>query len=308
MVNFIKNLFLTPRLFWALSLVGTLFLLGYFFPAFFSPGLGALLALGGLLIADAVMLFAVAGQVECRREAPGRFSNGDDNAVGLMCRNTLPWPLEIEVIDELPVQFQVRDFSRTFSLPPGSGKTISYTLRPTERGVYRFGAIHSYASGPIGLLQRRFSSPAGQTVKVYPSYIQMRRYELLAISNRLSEAGIKRIRRLGHTMEFDQIREYVRGDDYRTINWKATARRHALMVNHYQDERSQQVYAAINMGRVMKMPFAGLTLLDYAINASLVISNIALLKQDKAGIITFSNRLNSLVEAQRRPGQMNRIL
>jgi uncharacterized protein (DUF58 family) len=103
----------------------------------------------------------------------------------------------------------------------------------------------------------------------------MRRYQLLATTHRLQEAGVKRMRRLGHSLEFEQIKEYVRGDDYRTINWKATARRGDLMTNNFADERSQQIYCVINKGRIMKMPFEGMTLLDYAINASLVLLNIA---------------------------------
>jgi uncharacterized protein (DUF58 family) len=109
-------------------------------------------------------------------------------------------------------------------------------------------------------------------------------------------------------MEFDHIKEYVRGDDYRTINWKATARKIRLMVNHFEDEKSQQVYSAIDIGRVMKMPFEGMSLLDYAINASLVISNIALYKHDKAGIITFSNKVSNLLPAGRQSRQMIKIL
>ena len=145
-------------------------------------------------------------------------------------------------------------------------------------------------------------------VPVYPSYIQMRKYELMAISNRLTEAGIKKIRRIGHNMEFELIKEYVSGDDYRTINWKATARKPSLMVNHFQDERSQQVYSLIDKGRVMQMPFHGLSLLDYAINASLVISNIAIKKSDKAGLITFQDKIGSTLPAGKRSGQMMKIM
>jgi len=116
------------------------------------------------------------------------------------------------------------------------------------------------------------------------------------------------VRRLGHSMEFEQIKEYVRGDDYRTINWKATARKDALMVNNYTDERSQQIYCLVNKGRVMKMPFAGLTLLDHAINASLVLSNVALVKQDKAGLITFAENLDTFVLADTKTTQMSIIL
>ena len=138
--------------------------------------------------------------------------------------------------------------------------------------------------------------------------MQMRRYQLLAVSNRLQEAGVKRIRKLGHSMEFEQIKEYVRGDDFRTINWKATARKDALMVNNYTDERSQQIYCIINKGRVMKMPFGGMTLLDYAINASLVLANVALVKQDKAGLITFAENLDAFFLADKKTTQMNLVL
>jgi uncharacterized protein (DUF58 family) len=131
---------------------------------------------------------------------------------------------------------------------------------------------------------------------------------LLAFSNKLFEYGLKKIRRIGNTMEFEQIKDYVSGDDIRNINWKATAKRNQLMVNQFQDERSQPIYSVIDKGRAMKMPFDGLSLLDYAINATLVISNVALKKQDKAGMFTFSRKVENKVVAERRPSQMNKIL
>jgi uncharacterized protein (DUF58 family) len=109
-------------------------------------------------------------------------------------------------------------------------------------------------------------------------------------------------------MEFEQIKEYVAGDDIRTINWKATAKKNQLMVNQFQDEKSQSVYMVIDKGRVMKMPFNGLSLLDYAINSTLVLSNIILKKQDKAGMFTFSKKIENRVAADRRSAQMQRIL
>jgi uncharacterized protein (DUF58 family) len=124
----------------------------------------------------------------------------------------------------------------------------------------------------------------------------------------LQEAGIKRMRRLGHSLEFEQIKEYVRGDDYRTVNWAATARRGDLMVNNFTDERSQQIYCIVNKGRTMKMPFEGMTLLDYAINSALVLSNVALMRQDRAGLITFGQRLDTFIPADKKPGQQNILL
>lgn len=136
----------------------------------------------------------------------------------------------------------------------------------------------------------------------------MRKYELMAFTNKLKDYGMKKIRRIGHTMEFEQIKDYTLGDDVRNINWKASAKRNQLMINQFQDEKSQPVYSVIDKGRVMKMPFEGLKLVDYAINATLVISNIALKKGDKAGMFSFSNKVDNQVMAQKRTSQMNLIL
>ncbi|MEI6409036.1 MAG: DUF58 domain-containing protein, partial [Bacteroidota bacterium] len=108
--------------------------------------------------------------------------------------------------------------------------------------------------------------------------------------------------------EFEQIKNYVPGDDYRSINWKASGRRNALMVNQYEDERSQQVYCVIDKSRAMRMPFEGLSLMDYSINTALALSNIIVRKQDKAGLLTFSDVIGATIKAERDSGQMHRIL
>jgi uncharacterized protein (DUF58 family) len=177
-----------------------------------------------------------------------------------------------------------------------------------RRGVYGFGKISVFASTFIGIVQRRYTCGDDKDVKVYPSFLMLRQYELLAISNRLTDLGIKRIRRVGHNTEFEQIKEYVKGDDYRTINWKASARRHQLMVNVYQDERSQQIFNVIDKGRVMQQAFRGMTLLDYAINASLVLSYVAMHKEDKAGIVTLNEKFDTFVPASKQMGHIQKIL
>ena len=265
------------------------------------------MGLGVLWIIDLLLLFRSQRPIKARRELPQRFSNGDPNPINIEIQNRYPFDVSLEIIDELPFQFQVRDHKITLQLSYGNKHKINYNLRPTERGDYTFGALNVFTASPIGFVQRRFQFDEQQTVPVYPSFIQMRKFELYAISDRLTDIGIKKIRRLGHTLEFDQIRDYVRGDDVRSINWKATARRNELMVNQYHDERSQQVYSIIDMGRTMKMPFEGLSLLDYAINTSLIISNIALQKHDKAGLITFSDESGPKVPAQKKQSHIYRI-
>jgi len=261
-----------------------------------------------LFIIEYLFLFLHKKGVYAVRSHAERFSNSDENPVQINIENFYALPVDVEIIDEIPHQFQLRNVLFRTTLVAGASKVIQYTLRPVKRGEYQFGTINVYTGGPIGFMQRRFRFQSTDTVPVYPSYLQMRKYQLMAIHNRLSEIGIKKVRRIGHSLEFEQIKEYVRGDDYRTVNWKATARKGQLMVNHYTDEKSQQIYCVIDKGRVMKMPFEGLSLLDYAINASLVLSNVALLKQDKAGLITFSERLGSVLMADKRAVQMQAIL
>ena len=236
-----------------------------------------------------------------------RLSNGDDNPVKLIVTSNYPYEVNLSIIDEIPHQFQIRDFEIESKFNAEEVRNIAYSLRPTERGEYHFGDTLIYISTQIGLIRRKIRSDNKQIVPVYPSFIQMRKFELYAISNRLTDIGVKKVRRLGHTMEFDQIKNYVPGDDIRSINWKATARAGDLMVNQYQDEKSQQVINVIDKGRVMKMPFEGLHLLDYAINTSLVLSNIALLKQDKAGLVVFSNKETSFVEPAQKRTHIQRI-
>lgn len=262
----------------------------------------------GFLLTDGIFLYRTRKGLQGRRFTPEKLSNGDDNELKIYLENLYPFKASLRVIDEIPHQFQRRDLNFYLSIIPGEVKVIQYAIRPVKRGEYSFGSVNVFVSSPIGMLARRFRFSSDKVVPVYPSFIQMRQYELMAISNRLVETGIKKIRRIGHNMEFELIREYVSGDDFRTVNWKATARKTHLMVNQYQDERSQQVYSLIDKGRVMRMPFEGMTLLDYAINATLVISNIAIKKSDKAGMLTFQDKIGVLVPASRTSNQIGRIM
>ncbi|TNE97998.1 MAG: DUF58 domain-containing protein [Bacteroidetes bacterium] len=136
----------------------------------------------------------------------------------------------------------------------------------------------------------------------------MKKYELLVFHQQKVNSGIKKIRRLGNNSEFEQIKNYIQGDDLRTVNWKATSRKNELMVNQYQEEKSQSVYCIIDKSRNMEMDFDGLSFLDYSINASLVLSNIAIRKGDKAGLITYSDKIGTVLPAERSAGQMRRMI
>jgi uncharacterized protein (DUF58 family) len=306
-MKFVKALYLRTKLFTLLAGVACLYVICFFLP-FLSVFPTAILI--GTIIAcviEYVMLFSRSG-FRARRFTGERFSNGDENPVRIFLHNLYPFAVRVVVVDELPQQFQQRDNGFGTRLEPGAETEWDYALRPVKRGEYSFGALHVYVHTSLGLLMRRYTFDEQRMVPVYPSFLQMRKYQLLAISNRLSEIGVKKIRRVGHSMEFEQIRDYVKGDDIRTLNWKATARRGQLMVNGYSDEKSQQVYCLIDKGRAMRMPFAGMSLLDHAINASLVLCNTALIRQDKAGVISFAEEVSGMVPATRNPTQMTQVL
>lgn len=239
---------------------------------------------------------------------PEKFSNSDLNTIPVSITNKYPFKIHIRAIDEIPVQFQKRDFSKEVEVEGHSVARFEYELRPVERGNYIFGKLNLYVNTRWNLAVRRYTFKKDQQVKVYPSFIQMKKYAFLAIDNKLSQHGLKKIRRIGHTMEFEQIKEYVTGDDVRTINWKATAKAANLMVNQYQDEKSQPIYSLIDASRVMKMPFNKLTLLDYAINSTLAFSNVALKKGDKTGLLTFSNGIQNHLAASSKKTHINTIL
>jgi len=304
----VRSLYLTNRFFIAVGFSVFLFLLGFTLPTALGLAKVSVLVLLVLLVVDLLMLFQLKEGLRGSREMSEKLSNGDENAIRVHLRNRYPFAIGVKIIDEVPFQFQMRHLEFSDQIKPGVSRVTTYHLRPTKRGEYKFGAVNVFVSAIIGFASRRYRFAQDQMVPVYPSYLQMRQYELMAISDRLTELGIKKVRKLGHNREFEQIKEYVSGDDIRTLNWKASARRNTLMVNHYQDEKSQQVYSIIDKGRTMKMPFNGLSLLDYAINASLVISNIALLKDDKAGIFTFSHRMGTMLPASKVQAQMRNIM
>ena len=308
MKRFYKSLYLQQRTFFVVFGLAILFIVGYFYANLFETLVLLFYLFLAILLLDIILLYRNKTGISAKRELPEKLSNGDDNDIRIEVVNRFQFPVRLKIIDELPVQWQVRDFKIEASLKSGEARRFTYEVRPTERGEYHFGNLNVYSASPLGFVARKQLFDAEAMVPNYPSFLQLKKYDFIAFTNKLKLFGLKKIRRIGHTMEFEQIKEYISGDDVRNINWKATAKRSALMVNQFQDEKSQPVYCVIDKGRVMKMPFNELSLLDYAINSTLVMSNIALKKQDKAGMFTFSRKVDDRVMAQRRSAQMNLIL
>lgn len=303
-----KSLYIHLRFYAFLILFIGLFILAFIFPDLYYWVWGAVVLFSAGVLVDYSLLFALKKGISAQRKNPEKLSNGDTNSIHIYLKNHYNWTVSLQIIDEIPFQFQVRNFELKTTLAPQTDENIEYQLRPTERGEYSFGTLNVYATSMLGLLSKRYRFDGNQTVATYPSFLQMKKYDMLAFSKYKQPYGFRKIRKLGTTTEFEQIKEYVSGDDIRTINWKATAKKNQLMVNQYQDENAQTVYIIIDKGRVMKMPFDGLSLLDYAINASLALSQVILKKKDKVGLFTFSKKIENRVAAASKNMQMQQIM
>ncbi|AJA69514.1 DUF58 domain-containing protein [Myroides odoratimimus] len=308
MFKLFKQLYLQKRVYMVLGAIIALFVLAFIFPILYKVVWGLFVLFFAIILVDITLLFNKKNKVNAVRILPEKLSNGDDNTIYISIENKYNITVQCDIIDEIPFQFQKRDFEITKTLAPKEQKTLSYTLRPTTRGEYVFGKLNVYISSPLKLVSRRFVFCDDVTLATYPSFIQMKKYDLIAFSKNKYAFGMKKIRKIGTTTEFEQIKEYVLGDDIRNINWKATAKSSQLMVNQFQDENTESVYNIIDRGRVMQMPFNGLSLLDYAINSTLALSNVILKKNDKVGLMTFSENITNQLPAESKISQLQKVM
>lgn len=277
-------------------------------PALQMPSFVGLLTVVALTLIDIVLLFIWKQPLKVTRKVASRLHLGDPNMVELSVENTTNQPISFRLYEGFPVEMQER--TRYFSklLAPNKTHTFDYNFTPSRRGDIDFGDVFIFISSIFHLSMRRIEIPLHQKTAVYPSVAQLKKYELLVFSKQKVNSGVKRIRRLGNNSEFEQIKGYVQGDELKTINWKATSRINQLMVNKYQEEKSQSVYCILDKSRSMQMEFEQLSLLDYSINSILVLSNIMLRNGDKTGLITFSDKMGTQLPADKSMLQLKSIM
>ncbi len=305
--KYIGNLHVTLQFYIAFSACVIAYVIAFFYAPLLQIVNIIFVVICLLVLADYLFIFLFFKPPSASRLISDRLSNGEENKVQIQITNNMPFLIHLLVIDELPAQLQERNFSMQKVLQPKAALTLHYSFIPLQRGTYNFGNIVILFKSALGFVQKDHTILAQENVKVYPAFSQLGKYELISNATN-NEIGSKRMRKIGQSMEFEQIKDYFTGDDIRTINWKATARKGTLMVNNYTDEKSQQVFCIVDKGRLMKMPFLGLSLLDYAINASLALSNVCLKKQDKIGLISFSNKIGNIIAADRKPIQRENIM
>jgi uncharacterized protein (DUF58 family) len=301
----------TPRLL-ALLLLGAIVVAG----ASFAQPLTWLavvyfLAVLGLIIAD-LLLTPRTDQIAVQRLADQKLSIGADNLITLAWTNGSARPIDAEVRDEYPYQFRVDRPLLRGTLAPLRSTDLHYHVRPLNRGDYTFGAINLRYRSMLGTFRRQArydGAPGTQAeVRVYPNVLDVRKYDLMARKGLLTELGLRRTRAAGAGTEFERLRDYTPDDEFRRINWKATARRNRPIAVEYEPERAQHIVFVLDTGRLMRPPIGELAKLDYAINATLLAGYVATLRGDEVGLLTFADEVGVYLAPDRGRGQFYTML
>ena len=241
-------------------------------------------------------------KIDARREMNSKFSLGVQNVVTLTLVNRSRYHLKLRLKDDFPSEFQFHRATHDVRLAPSAEETIVYHLTPLRRGIYRFEDIHLRGWGILGLIIRQRRIAAATNVKVYPNLQAVRQYELLVRRGLLGQLGLKNSRQFGEGTEIERLREYAPDDDFRRIDWKATARHRKPIVREFETERSQDVIIMLDTGRLMASPIVldashatgqtAMIKLDYAINTTLMTGYVSTLKGDKVGLIAFADTVH----------------
>ncbi|SRR5579884_828285 len=266
------------------------------------PGLLVLAVLGwlaALALVGAEWRLTPDGALAVGRRHEPRLSLGADNLVWLDVENRTGRALAVTLRDAVPPSCVASaEFVRGL-VPAHRQASLRYTLRPLRRGDHKLGDVTARWRGPLGLLDRQESYPLAELVKVYPNLLDLRKYDLLVRRGRLVEAGLRASRRFDSGTEFESLRDYQPDDDYRRINWKATARRGHPMTAEFETERSQNVLVMLDAGRLMSTAVGALNKLDHAVNTSLLLAYVAGLRGDRVGMLAFADRVLAYLPPRR---------
>ena len=259
-------------------------------------------------LADMATLVGARGLTVGRRCAPVG-SIGEPFAVELTVENRGRTARVLRLRDDVPdamvadpPEFEVR-------LPRRGRAVLAYQATPRRRGTHALTRVDALVMSRLGLWARAVSWPVMDRVKIYPDIRQIGRYALLARRDKLNALGVRRSRRLGTDNEFERLRDYARGDEPRHIDWKATARRRKVTVRAHQANQSQRVMFLVDCGRMMAGDTGGgLSPLDHAFNAMILLAHVALLRGDQVGLLAYSDRVRAYVPPGGGVRRINRIV
>lgn len=263
-----------------------------FDPAMLWPMLAADAALLLLALGDAAL--AAPKLVSLSRRVGDVFSIGRPNAVTVELRSRARRRLRVELTCELFEHAHAPELPLRFELP-ARGRTVQrFRVIPRRRGAHVLGDMVLRYPSPLSLWKRQLRFPAHHSVRVYPDVQSVRTWELLARQDR-QHSLMRTTRRLGGESEFEQLRDYSRDDEFRSIDWKATARRGKLTARQYQLESNQNLMFVLDAGRLMTAEAEGISLYDHALNASLMLAHVATRGGDRVGLLSFSEEIQAFV-------------
>lgn len=245
--------------------------------------------------------------VEVNRIMNSKFSLGVENIVTIQIVNRTSYQLRLRLKDDFPTEFLYDKVIHELNVTKTHEKDITYHLTPLRRGIYNFGDIHVRCWGVLGLIVRQNNISAATEVKVYPNLLAIQQYELLVKRGMLHRMGLKISRQFGEGTEMERLREYLPDDDFRRVDWNATARHRKPIVREFETERSQDIVIMLDTGRLMASPILldqpdtmdtesisqrAMLKLDYAINTTLMAAYVSMLKGDKVGMVAFADTVH----------------
>lgn len=268
-----------------------------------------LAAAAGIIVLAAVdaMLSARPDQLHIERTCGRQLSLGAWNPVGWEVRNRSDQTIDLELTEQLPEPLEADRSMCRAQIKPHHRASITYRIRPTQRGLFAMATIHARYRSRFGLLRRQFKRHDVLPIVVYPNIRALAKYELAVRRHRQNELGLVALRQRGQGTNFESLREAVDSDAMTSIDWKATARRNKLIAKNFEVDRSQNIFVLLDCGRLMTTQIDRLTRLDYAINATLLLSYVTAKQSDYIGVIAFSDKIEAIVPAMRGRSSVHRI-
>jgi uncharacterized protein (DUF58 family) len=283
-----------PRLLILLAVAGLPLVAAAWFPRATELALVLNLIVTAIAVAD-IALTPAPRTIVITREVSEVFSVGVPNPVTLRANNQSRRDLDVELFDEPPPLGAADALPVRARLTPWKELDRKYHFEPHRRGLQKFTAVHVRYPSVVGLWHRVERRPLESVVRVYPDIRAVRRFDLLARRNRLSEIGLKLYRLRGRGGEFERLREYRREDELRHVDWKATAKHERLISREFTVERNQNILILLDCGRSMCNVTDGISHFDRSLNAAIILSYIALGQGDNVALMAFSNRVERAV-------------
>ncbi|MFW6022093.1 MAG: DUF58 domain-containing protein [Halanaerobiaceae bacterium] len=234
--------------------------------------------------------------IDVKRFGGEKLSLYEKEQISFEVHNKGSYKLDISLKDEIPeLHFKTDGKAMSGSVLVNEKKKFQYDITPTKRGAFSFGKLHIKYKGRLNLCTRIVKKDLDREYKVYPNMKNLQKYRLSICNNRLFKEGKRNLKLLGNGTSFESLKEYVSGDDYKKMNWKATARINKPIVNQYQPEKNQHVYMFIDTGRPMSYTLKGYRKLDLVVNTALVLSDVINQNGDQSGALLFNTDVNNIV-------------